>query len=404
MRLHAQHRLARTRRVSIKNGLFLLHYGMRSDFADHLTQHGITNAGTIDDYEHGLRLGYQHLTTRFGWPELEEGFSQDVAIRDLGIGRYGLANPDGYMVFTSRALEADSSMATRHRRSIAVHELVHVLQFQSPLFQYWNKKLMLAGDDPIWWLHEATALASEFLAGQFRDRMIPKLWDWANTPHKSFESDLLGYRALPFLLYLMGRFGRDFPSRIYYGRAGEPTQLDAPDSIDSLLNSMASNNQDLDLATVFLDYAVLWAMPRRSLPRWSKVILHVVGRPTRSRCQIDGAGLQFKIQPIEHLGFRFVELDLHANPTPMISRLSISHVSKYENSKRLVLKGRILIEGRNGKLLSTIQGIPKDDRCVFEIPQLEPGLIRRATLVIVNGAHGNGHLREEKSEIKMAIE
>ncbi len=42
--------------------------------------------------------------------------------------------------------------------------------------------------------------------------------------------------------------------------------------------------------------------------------------------------------------------------------------------------------------------------CVFAIPQLEPRLIRKATLVIVNGAHGNGHLREEKSEIKMAIE
>ncbi len=388
-----EHRLQHVRDVSVHDGIFRIHYGMRADFSESTSRHGIVDMSTIDHYADALERGYPLLTSpRFGWRGFESSFVREVGVRDLGAAHHGIANPDGnYLVLASRPFKPSLAQQSLERFSTVVHELVHLLQFESPLFRKWFSLAATMLHDPNWWLHEAVALAMEFKIGNNPGPMITRLWDWATQPSRSIDSDQLGFRGLPLALYLMDRFGDDFLSKLYFAPLDDNPHPRAADVLAGLLPT-TDRNRAAPFEGLFLDYASIWSPGNESMPDWAKEIVRLIGYPARTCVAIDSGTSSHRFSPIEHLGFRILELET-ARDTPIA--LKLQHVRSAQSQTSLAARLFPSIDA------TRIDGVPTDDGRALVFPSMQ--LTGNSSMVIANTAYRAGWAMDDKSEIELSI-
>lgn len=352
-------------------------------------RHGIVDRETITTIREALSDAYPRLTSsEFGWSKFAGNVPREVAIRDLGPSRYGIAAMRGreapYMVLSPQPFEAAPEAIKRRRRATVVHELVHLLQFESPLFRYWHESRRRFGD-PNWWWHEATALATECVLDSRQSPTYPRLWDWATQPERSLESDADGYLAAPFVAYLMHRFGATIVARLYETTAAQVASQRAADVLDGWLRQ-----HDTTLAAVFVEYCIACVTATAEWPVLDEVVKIVGPRAISGSYRTLPVAREGKALPIDHLGCRYFEflpsrgrgaLDVEVMPRPEDSR----GVGRADS----VLRAELVIPAVPGEGVARVPLQPRPNGTIGAKVGLA-SVPSRLLLVVANCAFGAG--------------
>ncbi len=388
-----------------------MHYGLRSDFTDQYRTNAIIDEAVVEQYGNALAEGYELLTgSEYGWPSLPIGLVCDVAIRDLGAGRFGLANPgsdpvglsDCYLALTSRSLESSSEHDAGMRRTIAIHELLHLLQFPSPLYRSGLGKSVFI-KDPNWWLHESVALATEWFLGGASGKLIPNLWNWANAPHISCQADELGFQAFPWMVYLMETFGKWFPARLYNQvlnniSAQHVGPIEASDWLAGFIRTLKLRVDEASLSSQFLRYACLWALPYEQLPTWAQQIVQVVGRPAWTNAEFVNDSV-WRVPPIERLGFRIIPIpeEMQIN----VWDLAVSFDGHTRSNLESIQSALVLVDQKDHVTVKECDY--HQQKCVVRVSLSLAKTIKEAFLVIANTNVGAGRGNHDLDPISIEL-
>jgi hypothetical protein len=279
------------------------------------------------------------------------------------------------------------------RRTIAIHELVHLLQFPSPLYRtVLSKSIFIM--DPNWWLHESVALAIEWFLGGASGKLTPHLWNWANAPHISCQADELGFQAFPWLVYLMETFGKWFPARLYNqvlsnNSAQHVGPIEASDWLAGFIRTQKTQGEEATLSSQFLRYACLWALPPEQLPTWAQNFVQVVGRPVWTSVVFVNDSV-WRVPPIERLGFRIIPI-----PNEMQIGgwdLAVSYGGHNRTNLDSIQSALVLLDQNDHVTVKECDH--HQQKCVVRVPSLLATTIKEAFLVIANtnvGADRGNH-------------
>ena len=359
---------------------------------------GVGDLGTVEVFADALAYAFPRLTdaATFGWRTWGDSQPCEVAIRSLGPSRNGLAVIDGrtapYMVLSPLGFDTDPDAMRRRRQATVVHELIHLLQFESSLFQCWHQTRI--GTDPNWWFHEAVALATECLVYPDRPPSYSRLWQWATQPELSLESDHDGNLAAPFILYLMKRLDSPLIARIYDSTSDDVDALRAVGLIDRELAQLGLTlaTDAINQEALFIDYCVDAALLGIDNTVLDSRILDIVGpRATsdvlRSYPIRSGASM-----PIDHLGCRY--FDLLPAATDAAVSLIVEVTPRPENSgsfDRNALRGELVVISKDRSTVSrkTLAAQP-EGHLSASVAGFTPESIERVILVLANCAFGSG--------------
>lgn len=361
-------------------------------------RHGVAQEGVIDDYLESLVSSYQRLCSpEFGWTSWADdagGESRDVAVLDLGRNLLGAANAFGtakpYLALSCRPHESTAEAARRRRAATVAHEIVHMLQFETPAWRYWPEQNRWGTGDPNWWLHEAVALATEALIEPDSPGWYSWLWDWATMPERSLEWDSSGCFAAPLLIYLMQSLNSRFGSDLYSIRAADVPGMRAASMLAWLIETREKRSFASATARqcVFADYCVDAGVlgiihdsvldPHIAAIAGPRVRTDVFeAYPVKDACQD---------KPIDHLACRYFGF----RPNPCGSRLEIT-MTPDDSVRQRLLRGELVVVShdlaiRNRiSLVPTITGIFKAVVDGFSMKNVD-----HALLVIINCGYGDG--------------
>lgn len=301
---------------------------------------GVSDDGVIEEYANAIQQHYVMLCgNEFQWRRLStEGQTLCRAvINDLGSWMMGAAMVDrnlssssSSLTFTSRCHEATVQAAEKRRRDVVLHELVHLLQFETDTWRYWPLKGRWGISDPNWWLHEAVALAVEAELAQEYVSWSPWLWTWATMPHLSLESDRNGALAAPFLCFLIRKYGHTFPSSIYRLSRTDVPSMRGTDLLARAVNDAALSDPEHTISQsfgdVYLEYCTQVGYEQSASHQGADSRWRIVG--TRMRTEYfeqlpvdwkdDSAG-------IDHLGCRYFQLDLRKGVRVFVVRVNANN-------------------------------------------------------------------------------
>lgn len=290
---------------------------------------GVTSEIVVDQYAAALQTSYPLLCgAEFNWQQLKlaEDASCVGKIEDLGSWMMGAATTDGisqtYLMLTSRCHEPSPVAAAKRRNDVVLHELVHLLQFQTDTWQHWPKQGRWGNADPNWWLHEAVALAIEAELAADYVGWYQWLWEWATSPQLSIESDKNGALAAPFLQYLIRRLGRPFASAIYRLTPDEVPSMRATDLLARAIADAAVHCsvplRQVDMGSVFLDYCTDAGLGGTADCLLDPAIESIVGKRIRTE-YFEGLPINWSSRDaaIDHLGCRYFEFQLTRGQKPL---------------------------------------------------------------------------------------
>ena len=283
---------------------------------------GVTSESVVDQYAVTLQTHYPLLCgAEFDWHPLKRADDTCCVgvIEDLGSWFMGAATTDGnsqpYLMLTSRCHESSPEAAAKRRNDVVVHELVHLLQFQTDTWQHWPKQGRWGTADPNLWLHEAVALAIEAELAVDSASWYPWLWEWATYPQISIESDKNGTLAAPFLQYLIRRLGRPFAAAIYQLTPNEVPSMRATDLLARAIADAAVHCsvplRQVDMGSVFLEYCTAAGLGGTASGIHDPAIESIVGQRIRTE-YFDGLPIKWSNRDaaIDHLGCRYFEFQL----------------------------------------------------------------------------------------------
>jgi len=375
--------------------LFDLHFAERNAFsADGNSTHGVPNLAVIDQYHAALESSISRLTDKtHGWNLWESlpGSNRalrDAAVFDLGPSMLGAAvdtlRGTPYLVLNTRSLDLPE-VARMRRQATVSHELVHLLQFETPAYRYWPARGRIGENrDPNWWLHEATALALESEISPAPTASFPLLWNWATSPEQSLEGDPYGTLAAPFLIYLGRRFGWDLLADVYRATEHDVEGMRGVDLLARALGRRGDSPPDFKdcFARGYCVDAAFIGDGASVLPAEIKDVIGpraLSGRFTRY--PVDGAARNLVIN---HLGCRYFEF----TPT-QASRMLKVQVAIHDDADRLFARVELVTVGRSGLRRRTTLSPQPDTRLAATV-EFSSEDVSRAVLIISNCAYGSG--------------
>lgn len=388
-------------------------------------RHSVAGLFVVNQYAEALRSVIQLLNSpSFNWNvwTTSDGSltARSVAVFDLGPGMQGAAvsfpRKMPYLVLNARSPDLPE-MAMRRRQAIVAHELVHLLQFETPTYQYWSSRGRIGEDrDPNWWLHEATALAIETELSPKPAASLPLFWDWATVPEVSAEGphDPYGTLMAPFLIFLGRRHGWKLLSDLYRVTPNEVASMRGTDilawTISNVLqekhNSLQSavrevgqqsgtpdshsvglSKTDADptsLEAQFLEYCVDAAFLSEGETVLPKALYETVGgRALTDRFESYPVSAAATNAAIDHLACRYFEF----LPTTTSDRLSVS-ITLNRTDDMPVFRAALVTVARNGQRQLTLMTANTNGftgSAPFRAKECS-----RAVLIVANCAYGFG--------------
>jgi len=358
---------------------------------------GVTSETVVEQYAVALQKHYPLLCgAEFDWQQMNlEGNAQCVGvIEDLGSWMMGAATTDGnslpYLMLTSRCHEPSPEAAAKRRNDVVLHELVHLLQFQTDTWQHWPKQGRWGTADPNWWLHEAVALAIEAELATDYVGWYPWLWNWTTSPQLSIESDKNGSLAAPFLQYLIRRLGRSFASAIYRLTPNEVPSMRATDLLARAISDAevrcSVSLRHPDMGSVFLEYCTDAGLVGTASSIHDPAIESSVGQRIRTE-YFHGLPIDWSSRDaaIDHLGCRYFEFQLTSG-----RKLIAFRIIPDDSSSSMTLMASLTLMHDSSNRGRT---------CFFQRELGDPGIVcrvsptqdeTRAVLTIANVAFGRG--------------
>lgn len=367
--------------------------------AIHDPENGIPYQSIVHDVRTSIDDFYPRLTSEFGWSGWPDDSIRDVTVRDLGPGMYGVAALEGrdmpYIVISPRVFDATRELSQLRRRGTVLHELIHLKQFQTPLFLHFYKPLKYNSWDPNWWLHESSALATEVIGIPEYPIAFRKLWEWVTRPHLALDTDKDGHRALPFLLYLMNEIALDLPASLY---RYSPDQTDSMLATDILSSELAGRG--LDFQKVFLGYCAAVAPQTGPMPDWLEPIISLLGRRSFSERYQHYDVHSHCGWPIEHLACRYFRFAPPNSGEPNQS-LEI-RITEINHHPELLLGQIDIVDEVASEKKQPIHLQRCGNELTGVIRQFNRRNIKNAVLTIANCGHGTGWAKYNDLRFKLS--
>ncbi len=359
---------------------------------------GVADLETADTFVEALKYAFPLLTEpKCGWRSWDESLPREVAVRNLGPSRYGLAAIDGrsapYMVLSPIAFDPTPDSTIRRRQSTVVHELAHLLQFETNLFLHWHKAAL--GSDPNWWLHESVALAVERFVYPDQPSSYPRFWEWATRPELSLESDPDGNLAAPFIQFLTTRLEPSFVPRLYDTTQDQVPSMRATEILDWQLQQRGLHlaSDCADEPSVFIDYCVDAVLLGVTDTFLDSGIGEIVGPRAISDAfrafPVRDAG---RNMPIDHLGCRY--FDFIPPKLGHVANLVVEVFPRPEPTterKRNALHGELItISNDHRRITRNALSSSRDGQLTGIVPDFGVETVHRVILVLANCAFGPG--------------
>ncbi|MCA9061515.1 MAG: hypothetical protein KDA96_00570 [Planctomycetaceae bacterium] len=363
-------------------------------------KHGVSSERIVNTISNRLVHHLDTLRTTYQWSSslLQSNEVCQVVIRDLGPGLEGAAVTGGsaepYLAFNCRPVLSDPDAEQIRLGNVALHELVHLLQFATETWKYWPARGRWGLNDPNWWLHEAVALAIEATAGESVALWFPWLWDWAVSPHVSIESDSSGSAAAPFLMFLINRCGPSLPAMIYSLTPGDVVSMGAADLLDHAISRVDSSRNLADEFLTFCTHAGLLGVNGCEL---DPLIETVVGRRARTARHSEVGTQQWNTDggSIEHLACRYFEF------VPRTGTRCRVEIADAAAATRSSIKATCTVIDRNANAIRSVHQVPVTENEPATTITLRDGEWLLTT--VVNTAFGSGWATKNQPRFSLRI-
>ncbi|MDA0807181.1 MAG: hypothetical protein O2983_00085 [Planctomycetota bacterium] len=407
-----QEALLESRVVSIDGReMFRVRFSRRvNSVSESMRRHGIIHESVVNEYCEALKQHYRvlcGLDSDYHWAPLTlpDQLACPVILQDLGSGLMGAATTDGmtspYLALSTRSHEATPSLASRRRANVVLHELVHLLQFQTQTWNYWPQRDCWGLADPNWWLHEAVALAIEAESGIAPVSWYPWLWNWATKPQTALDADSHGACAAPFLQFLIRRFGRSIASSIYRITPSDVASMRATKVLAHTIRQTVDPQNVESVSdifqSVFLDYCTDAALVGSGAATMDDAITQVVGQRMRT-----AVFSEFPVHwsdpsaEINHLACRYFEF------VPPENKVCLKVSVTPEASESLpVVVGSLVALSREDQVLSSARLCRS--LSVGELSNSIPlnNQTSRVLLTVANTAHGTGWAQHDMARVSI---
>ena len=378
--------------------------------------HDVSDLEVVEQYAAALQQSFEQLISdEFRWlvwagetPHGDRG-TRDVRLGDLGINFYGAAMSGAsvmpYLALSVRSFESTPEAAARRRAATVAHELVHLLQFETTTYRFWPSKGLWGLGDPNWWMHEATAIALEAALCSEDPECYPMLWDWATSPQRSLESDLIGFLAAPFVMFLMQALDRRWPAELYRVTSEQVPSMRGTEIINHVFQTQRPGG--LPLAAVSGDdwFASRYCVDAGLLGASETLLDSRIGKVVGSRAMADvftGSRIAEAAGnlSVDHLGCRYFQFV----PPENSARLQISVIPDQPEGWEC-FRGEFVLVGHDGQRLGqqTLSRI-EDRRCLTASVNFPRNEVAFGLLVVANCGFGTGWPRFDQLTFHLSAE